>query len=116
MALANVELVTVLGVLLVLLGVIAYNNVMAARATRKGKADAAAQGWVGRHVHFEGDVVGEVVAEDGDRLLLRKGGQTLAVPRSQVRPQGHDLSLKPPFDSAAALAEGAAWQARDEAP
>ncbi|MCA1812225.1 MAG: hypothetical protein LC623_09490 [Halobacteriales archaeon] len=112
MALSNAELLTVLGVLLVLLGVIVYNNVMAAIATRRrARADPAAS-WVGRHVHFEGDVVGEVVAEEDSRLLLRKGGQALAVPRSQVRPQGLDLGLKT-FDRQAALADGAAWQGRD---
>jgi hypothetical protein len=108
-----VQLYAILGVLVVLLGVIVYNNVAAARATRR-TAPAPSPGWVGRHVHFEGDVVGEVVAEEGDRLILRKGDSTLAVPRSQVRPQGLDLGLKA-FDGAAALAEGAAWASRNGA-
>jgi hypothetical protein len=111
-ALSNVELLTVLGVLLVLLGVIVYNNVMAAVATRRRARADSGSSWVGRHVHFEGDVVGEVVAEEEGRLLLRKGGQALAVPRAQVRPQGLDLSLRS-FDREAALADGAAWQGRD---
>lgn len=114
-ALSTVELVTVAGVLLVLLSVIVYNNFAAALAARRKAVAGAQLGWVGRHVHFEGSVVGEVVAEEGDLLILRKGEQTLAVQRSQVRPQGHDLGLKE-FDNAAALTEGAAWQARSGAP
>jgi nitrogen fixation protein FixH len=107
-----VELYTILGVLAILLGVIVYNNVAAALATRRRAAAApAASPWMGRHVQFEGDVVGEVVAEEGDRLILRRGDRTLAVPRAQVRPQGLDLSLAS-FDRAAAQAEGEAWQAR----
>jgi hypothetical protein len=112
----RVQLLTVLGVLAVLLGVIVYNNVAAAMATRrKGKAQPAQHPVLGKHVHFEGDVLGLAVAEAGDRLILRKGEQVLAVPRGQVRPQGLDLGLKPPFDRAAAEAEGAAWQAQNGA-
>lgn len=107
-----VQVYTVLGVLLMLLAVIVYNNVAAARATRRRRAaQPDASPWLGKHVQFAGDVVGEVVAEDGGDLILRRGNATLAVPRSQVRPQGLDLGLKE-FDRDAALAAGAAWQAR----
>lgn len=110
-----VQLYTILGVLAVLLGVIAYGNVRAALAARRVRALAPGTGWVGRHVQFGGDVVGEVVAEERGLLILRKGPDTLAVPRDQVRPHGLDLGLRS-FDPAAAAAEGAAWKSRTEAP
>jgi hypothetical protein len=42
---------------------------------------------------------------------VRRADATLAVPRSAVKAHGLDLSLKG-FDRDAALAAGAAWQAR----
>jgi hypothetical protein len=110
-ALSQVELYSILGVLAVLLGVIAYNNVAAARASRAAGGPRAQPAWLGKHVHFEGNVLGEVVAEDGGLLVVRRADATLAVPRSAVKAHGLDLSLTG-FDRDAALAAGAAWQAR----
>lgn len=108
----KVELTTILGVLAVLLGGIAYNALVAARARARAARSLPTTGWVGKHVQHDGRVVGEVVADEGDTLVLRKGEAMLCVPRAVVHPQGLDLGIKGSFDEATALAEGAAWKLR----
>ncbi|HUR61502.1 MAG TPA: hypothetical protein VM286_03965 [Candidatus Thermoplasmatota archaeon] len=106
-----VQTYTVLGVLAVLLGVILYNAMSALRVRAKASAATGpAASWVGRHVQHHGDILGEVIAEEGDKVVVRKGTATLCLPRSFVRPQGLDLGVKGDLDMATALAEGQAWQ------
>lgn len=121
MAISQTELLTVAAVLVLLFAVILYNNFRAAKATRAVKAAAeqarggsvapADRPWVGRYLQHEGDVIGQVVAVEGERVIVRKGAATLAVPRSQVREQGADLGLTGSFDAAAAERDGAGWKA-----
>jgi hypothetical protein len=108
----QVQIYTVLGVVAVLLGVILYNAWSAVRLRVKAAASlpGASASWVGKHVQHQGDILGEVVAEEGDKVVLRKGPATLVVPRALVRPQGLDLGVKGDLDIATALAEGQAWQ------
>jgi hypothetical protein len=106
----QVDLYTVLGVLAVLLGVILYNSMSALRTRARAASALPSSTWLGKHVQHHGDILGEVVAEEGDKVVLRKGPATMCVPRSLVRPQGLDLGVKGDLDLATALAEGQAWQ------
>lgn len=120
MAISQTEILTVAAVLVLLFAVILYNNFRAAKATRAAQAaaatsqtaaaSAAGKPWVGRYLQHEGDVVGQVVAVEAERVIVRKGATTLAVPRAQVREQGADLGLTGSFDAAAAESEGADWK------
>jgi hypothetical protein len=118
-AITQEELVTIGGVLALLFGAILYNNVRAAKATRALKAAEAGAGaapagpkpWAGRYLQHEGDVLGQVVAVEGDKVVVRKGAATLAFPKSAVREQGADLGLTGTLDLAAAERDAAGWKA-----
>ncbi len=119
MAFSQMELLTVAGVLVLLFGIIVYNNARAAKATRAlaaAKAGmtpeemSAPKPWPGRYLQHEGDVLGQVVAVEGERVIVRKGATVLSVPKAQVREQGADLGLTGSFDAAAAEREGASWK------
>ena len=110
---ATEQLVTVGGVLAILIGVMVYNTLAASRkpivpVAAPGPAAAAAV-WVGRYVQHEGDIVGQVVAVDGDLVIVRKGASWLGIPKAAVREQGLDLGATA-YDAAAAAAAGSAWR------
>ncbi|MEK6985974.1 MAG: DUF5749 family beta-barrel protein [Candidatus Thermoplasmatota archaeon] len=118
MALSQTEILTVAGVLVLLFAVILTNNFRAAKATRALKAaqagaDAAPTNkpWLGRYLQHEGDIVGQVVAVEGERVIVRKGTINLAIAKSQVREQGADLGVVGTFDLAAAERDGVGWKA-----
>lgn len=127
MALDNTQLLTLVGVLVVLFAVIVYNNVAAARARGKGKDASPASGGSSatrssttgapvdpllvKFARHDGSIVGESVALDGDRLILKQAGVFKAVPKAQARVEGDDLVLTGAIDWAKAAADGAAWHA-----
>ena len=121
MALSNVQTVTVLLVLGILLLVILYNNVVAARSHPKGaKAEGNAQAppvnpLLCKFARHEGNVVGESVALEGDRLVLKQAGVFKSVPVGQVREEGGELVVTGAVDWAKAMEEGAAWHAKNRA-
>lgn len=118
MALSQTEILTVAGVLVLLFAVILTNNFRAAKATRalkvtQASADVAPTNkpWLGRYLQNEGDIVGQVVAVEAERVIVRKGALNLAIAKSQVREQGADLGVVGTLDLAAAEKAGAEWKA-----
>ncbi len=126
MALTQGQLLTMAGVLLLLFAAIVVNNVLAARAriaARGPKASHApssgssssASGPVDpllvKFARHEGSVVGEGIAIDGDRLILKQGGVFKAVPRALAEVHGDEVVLTGSIDWEKAVADGAAWHA-----
>src|SRR5688572_2834858 len=119
MALGQTQLYTVAGVLAILFVVIVYNNVAAMRARvaarQAAKAGPTHEGPVHpllvKFARHEGSIVGETVAIDGDRLIVKQAGSFKAVPIAQAEVQGDDVVLKGTIDWAAAEQAGAAWHA-----
>jgi hypothetical protein len=117
MAFSQTQLLTVLGVLVVLFAVIVYNNVAAMRARVQARQASAAgathEGPVHpllvKFVRHEGSIVGETVAIDGDRLILKQAGRFKAVPVAQAKVEGDDVLLSGSIDWAAAEQAGSAW-------
>lgn len=124
MALSNGQLQAMVGVLVLLLVAIVVNNVLAARARAKARsggasspASAAASGaapvdpLLVKFARHEGSVVGEGIAIDGDRLILKQGGVFKAVPRAYAEVRGDEVVITGAVDWEKAAAEGAAWHA-----
>lgn len=121
MAFSNTQLATVAGVLAILFIVIVLNNVAALRARSRARATAASAepGGAGgegtvhpllvKFARHEGSVVGETVALDGDRLILKQAGAFKAVPARQAEVKGDDVVLSGSIDWAAAEAAGREW-------
>jgi hypothetical protein len=116
MATGDTQLYTVAGVLAILFAVILYNNVAAMRARAKARQAKEAAGHEGpvhpllvKFARHEGSIVGETVAIDGDRLILKQAGAFKAVPVAQAEVQGDDVVLTGAIDWAAAEQAGAAW-------
>ena len=123
-ALTDSQLVTLAGVLGILLVAIVVNNVLAANARSKaragGQAPAASASasssspvdpLLVKFARHEGSVVGEGIAIDGDRLILKQGGVFKAVPRAQAEVRGDEVVLSGAIDWDKAVADGAAWHA-----
>ena len=116
MAFDNQQLLTLVGVLVILFAVIVFNNVMAARSRGKARAAVAGSG-EGDVVHpllvkfarHEGSVVGETVALDGDRLVLKQAGVFKSVPASQAEVRDGEVVLTGAIDWPAAEQAGMAW-------
>jgi hypothetical protein len=118
-AFTTAQLATVAGVLAVLFVVIVLNNVAAMRARSKARSAAAAgPGGEGagavhpllvKFARHEGSVVGETVAIDGDRLVLKQAGVFKAVPMRQAEVKGDDVVLTGAIDWPAAEAAGREW-------
>jgi hypothetical protein len=119
MAFSQSDLLTIGGVLALLGAVIVYNNFRAARAKAAATPATVAVALeapgthplLGRFVQHEGGIVGEVVAVDGERTILRQSGVHYAVPVARLEPRGGDLALVGPFDREAARLAAADWKA-----
>lgn len=126
MALDRTQLLTLVGVLAILFAVIVYNNIVAARArsgaargtgTKSGKAasssasSAPVDPLLVKFARHDGSVVGETVALDGDRLILKQSGVFKSVPRAQAEVHGDEVVLTGAIDWTQAAADGAAWHA-----
>jgi hypothetical protein len=117
MALGDTQLYTVAGVLAILFAVIVYNNVAAMRARVQARsAKAGGPGHEGpvhpllvKFARHEGSIVGETVAIDGDRLILKQAGSFKAVPLSQAEVQGDDVVISGVVDWGTAAQQGTAW-------
>lgn len=117
-AFSTAQLATVAGVLAVLFVVIVLNNVAAMRARSKARSAAAGAGPGGegavhpllvKFARHEGSIVGETVAIDGDRLVLKQAGVFKAVPVRQAEVKGDDVVLTGAIDWPAAEAAGREW-------
>lgn len=119
MAFDQTQVLTLAGVLLLLFAVIVANNVSAARSRGRAKA-AGAAGTAGtgsevvhpllvKFARHEGSVVGETVAIDGDRLVLKQAGAFKSVPLAQAEEKDGEVVLTGSIDWAAAEQAGTAW-------
>ncbi|MEK6975657.1 MAG: DUF5749 family beta-barrel protein [Candidatus Thermoplasmatota archaeon] len=127
MALDQGQLLTLAGVLVILFLVIVFNNVQAARAriasragSSPGKSSAASSSapvdpLLVKFARHDGSVVGETVALDGDRLILKQAGTFKAVPRAQAEVRGEDVVITGAVDWSQAAVDGAAWHASHRA-
>lgn len=113
MALATADILTIAAVIVIVLGVIFYNNLQAAQAARRATAASPrADPILRRFVHHEGAVVGQAIAVQGDRVLLRQGTVHKAVPLAQLERDGDDLRLLGTVDWMDAEKDGSAWAQR----
>jgi hypothetical protein len=109
------EILSVAGVLVILVGVVVYNNMRAMRPRPAAAVNPTAtteQPIVGRYVHHEGAVVGQAVALEGSRVLLRQGNVHKAVPLEQLERVGDELRLMGTIDWMESEREGSQWAAR----
>jgi hypothetical protein len=117
MAYEETQLYTVAGVLAILFAVILYNNIAAMRARAQARQAKAPQHEGPVHpllvkfARHDGSIVGETVAIDGDRLILKQAGQFKAVPIAQAEVKGDDVVLTGLIDWAAAAKAGSEWHA-----
>jgi len=124
MATAQEQLLAAAAVFGIIVLLMVYNQVRPVRPRAPG-ADAgtvetrpAVDPRLARFVTHEGQVVGEVVAVDRDRLVLKHAGGFRAVPASLARESGAELRLEGDVDWREADAAGEAWHAanRSQAP
>ena len=130
MALTQSQLLTLVGVLVLLFVVIVYNNVTAALARRGGKSGNSNPGsstrrssldgpavhpMIAKFARHEGSIVGEGIAVDGDRLILKQAGTFKAVPMAQADVIEDDVVLTGPIDWVTAAEAGATWHATHRA-
>lgn len=116
MALESSEWAALAGVFVVILAVFAYNQFRArstpmqaaAEGEEDGEADSVSP-MLSRFAVHDGDVVGETVAVDGDRLILKQVGVFKAVPVAAASLDGDEVRLDGDIDWAAAEAAGTAW-------
>jgi hypothetical protein len=118
-ALSDTQMVTVAVVLGILLLVIVYNNIMAARGRPAGRPSSeeepAVHPFLAKFARHEGNVVGEVVAVSGGRLILKQSGAFKAVPLAQASEDSGEVILTGDIDWNSALAEGKAWHGKNRA-
>lgn len=121
MAQDTTVLYSLLGVLLILFAVLMYNNSKAKRETGGGTANSSADdeglddSWLLKFVRHDGNVVGETVARDGARLILKQGKVYKSVAASMMLQQGDELVVDGFLDWDAAIAQGATWHAANTA-
>lgn len=129
MALSQSQLLTLVGVLVILFAVIVFNNVMAAKAriqasgskssgskARQSSLDGpAVHPMIAKFARHEGSIVGEGIAIADDRLILKQAGVFKAVPLAQADVINDDIVLTGPIDWTAAEAAGAIWHATHRA-
>ncbi len=112
MALESAEWAAVAGVFAVILAVMLYNQfraksapIQAAGAEEEHSVDPR----LSRFAVHEGEVVGETVAVEGDRLILKQAGVFKSVPAAIAVLEGDDVQLRGEVDWAKAEADGAGW-------
>ena len=90
MATSQEQLLAIGGVLAILVGTMVVTRMLAAR---QAQAARSAPGFVGKYAHHAGAVVGKVVAQEGDMLVVEQGGVRRRVPLAAAREQGDDVVL-----------------------
>lgn len=103
------DLLTAVGVILILLAGIVYNHLQVAKGARGPSKVLASASMLGRYASHRGSVVGEVVAITTDRLVIRQSGLHKAVPLSQARLRDGEVILEGDIDWSAAEDAGKAW-------
>lgn len=122
MALEGAEWGIVGGVFVIVLALMVYNQMVAKRnaagvggAGRRGRdAERPSAGeYLSRFVVHEGDVVGEVVARDGDDLIVKHQGVFRAVPVAATRIANDEVHVRGDMDWDAAAGKGQEWLERN---
>jgi hypothetical protein len=116
MSFGQTQVATLALVLAILFAVLLFNNIMAMRARSKSRSSAAASDddspvhpLLVKFARHDGSIVGETVAIDGDRLVLKQAGLFKSVPIAQAKVEGDDVVLSGPIDWAAAEQAGMVW-------
>lgn len=113
MALTTYQTLSLVGVLVIILAVMLYNNAAARRtgAARGPDEEPKSTSTVllSRFAHHQGNVVGETVAVEDDRLILKKEGVFKAVPLDMATLQGDEVVLQGYIDWDAAQKDGQVW-------
>ncbi len=111
-AVERLQLYTLIGVAFLLLVVLSYNNMMAKQERTRApaaKPEEETGDWLCKFATHEGDVVGESVAVDGDRLILKQSGTFKSVALSAATVVGDEIHLSGDIDWDASREAGAAW-------
>lgn len=112
-------LYSLLGVALILVAVVVYNNLRARQEAAEGppalpgpssEDGASGDALMLKFVRHRGSVVGETVAHDGGTLILKQAGVFKAVPIAQAEVRGDEVVLTGDIDWDEAVAQGTAWQ------
>ncbi len=113
MAFDQLTILTILGVLAILVGVVFFNNMRAMRPAAKAvPTTPAGEPILQRYVHHEGAVVGQAIAVEGDKVLLKQGNVHKAIPLAQLERSGDELRLLGTVDWLDCEKDGAAWAER----
>lgn len=113
-------LYTLLGVALILLALIFYNNFRARQEQERGGAPMpharsdeeegdGGEELLLKFARHEGSVVGETVALDGEHLILKQAGVFKSVLVAQASIDGDEVVIEGPVDWKDAIAKGTAW-------
>ncbi len=116
MALEAAEWGAVAGVFVIVFAMMVYNQMVAKRHAGKSGNDSdrpSAAEHLSRFVVHEGDVVGEVVARDGDDLIVKHQGQFRAVPVAATKIANEEVHIHGAMDWDAAATAGQAWLERN---
>lgn len=96
-------------VALILLATISYNNMMARQERHRREGDEEAPDILCKFAVHDGSVVGETVAIDGDRLILKQAGTFKSVAAKLAHIEGDEVHLRGDIDWDASITAGAAW-------
>lgn len=116
MALEAAEWGAVAGVFVIVLAMMVYNQMVAKRNVAKSGSDndrPSAGEYLSRFVVHEGDVVGEVVAREGDHLIVKHQGQFRSVPVAATKIANEEVHVQGAMDWDAAATAGQAWLERN---
>lgn len=107
------EWAAVAGVFVVLLAVFAFNLMKARnqpiKAQEGEEEEHSVSPLLSRFAVHRGDVVGETVAVQGDRLILKQAGVFKSVPVAAASLDGEEVRIQGDIDWKAAEKDGTAW-------
>lgn len=112
MALEAAEWGAVAGVFVIILAIMVYNQMVAKRTANGSGSDndrPSAAEHLSRFVVHDGDVVGEVVAREGDNLIVKHQGTFRAVPVAITKIANDEVHIQGAMDWEAATAAGQKW-------
>lgn len=107
---AETTTLALLGMAAILVGMLLVNQVLAKRAREQvAEPEDPAKDLLLKFAHHEGSVVGESVAIDDDRLILKQAGVFKSVPLAQAEVHEGDIRITGDVDWEEAIRQGEAW-------
>lgn len=102
---------TLAAVGLLVVGMVVYNQRMAGREQAAAATDdgPSRSDYLVKFARYEGSVVGETVALDGDRLILKQAGVFKSVPVALAKVVGDEVVLTGDIEWSSAIEAGTAW-------